>query len=273
MATAEQVDDLNYGIRSGDLEVRLASSPDEVDASQALRYQVFYNEMNAIPSREMAARQRDFDNFDSACEHLMVIDNCRAGLYDSVVGTYRLSRRENAAHAGGFYTAGEYDITQITEQKGEVLELGRSCVAADYRTGHTMALLWRGIAAYVFRHDISWLFGCASLAGTNPEKLALPLSYLHHFHLAPDGLRPRALEHLHTPMDRIPKAHIEKRLARELLPPLIKGYLRVGCFVGYGAVVDEQFQTTDVCVVVKTERVTGKYRQHYEGNRRPVNTA
>ena len=272
MATAEQLDDLSYGIRSGDLEVRLASSEGEIDASQALRYRVFYNEMNAIPSSEMAARQRDFDKFDSACDHLLVIDNSRVGLYDSVVGTYRLSRREHAGRAGGFYTAGEYDIAVITAQRGEILELGRSCVAADYRTGHTMALLWRGIAAYVFTHDIAWLFGCASLSGTNPDELALPLSYLHHFHLAPEGLRPRALEHLHTPMNRFPKEQIEKRLARELLPPLIKGYLRIGCFVGDGAVVDHQFQTTDVCVVVKTERVTGKYRQHYEGNRRPINT-
>ena len=87
MATAEQLDDLSYGIRSGDLEVRLASSEDEIDASQELRYRVFYNEMNAIPSREMAARQRDFDKFDSACDHLLVIDSSRVGLYDSVVGT------------------------------------------------------------------------------------------------------------------------------------------------------------------------------------------
>lgn len=273
MATAEQLDDLNCGIRSGDLEVRLASSANEIDASQALRYRVFYDEMDAIPSQEMAARRRDFDNFDSACDHLLVIDSSRVGFYESVVGTYRLSRRATAISAGGFYTASEYDISDIIAQKGELLELGRSCVAKDYRTGHTMALLWRGIAAYVFSHDIAWIFGCASLSGTNPDELALPLSYLHHFHLAPEGLRPRALRHLRTPMDRISKDQIEKRLARELLPPLIKGYLRVGCFVGDGAVVDHQFQTTDVCVVVKTERVTGKYRQHYEGNRRPISAA
>ncbi len=271
MATAEQLDDLNIGIQSGDLEVRLASSNEEIDASQALRYKIFYEEMAAIPSTEMSELRRDFDKFDRACDHLMVIDNCRNGLYESVVGTYRLSRRVNAERSGGFYTANEYDISDIVAQKGEILELGRSCVAKQYRSGHTMALLWRGIAAYVFSHDIAWMFGCASLRGTEPDQLALPLSYLHHFHLAPEGLRPRALDDLCVSMDLMPKEDIEKRLARELLPPLIKGYLRVGCFVGDGAVVDSQFQTTDVCVVLKTDRVTGKYRQHYEGNRRSVN--
>ena len=213
---------------------------------------------------------------DLRCRQLMLfgrVARCGVGtkLYDSVVGTYRLSRRANAARSGGFYTAKEYDISDILAQEGELLELGRSCVAKDYRSGHTMALLWRGIAAYVFSHDIAWIFGCASLRGTEPEKLALPLSYLHHFHLAPEGLRPRALDTLHTSMDRIPMEQIEKRLARELLPPLIKGYLRVGCFVGHGAVVDSQFQTTDVCVVLKTDRVSEKYRQHYENNRRAAN--
>ena len=152
-------------------------------------------------------------------------------------------------------------------QNGELLELGRSCVATGYRNGHTMALLWRGLAAYVFQHDISWLFGCASLKGVNLQKLILPLSYLYHYHTAPEEIRPRALEQHFVSMGQIPKERIEKRLARELLPPLIKGYLRVGCFVGDGAVVDKQFQTTDVCIILNTNRVADKYRQHYANNR------
>jgi putative hemolysin len=266
MAAAEQLDDLYSGIRSGDLEVRLAASPDEIDASQALRYRVFYDEMGAIPNQEMLKRQRDFDEFDVACDHLMVTDSSRTGLYRSVVGTYRLSRRKNARKAGGFYTASEYDISTIVSQKGELLELGRSCVAAGYRNGHTMSLLWRGIAAYVFSHDVAWMFGCASLQGVNLAKLSLPLSYLHHYHLAPEEIRPCALDGRHVSMGEVPKERIEKRLARALLPPLIKGYLRVGCFVGDGAVIDQQFQTTDVCIVVKTDSVSEKYRQHYENS-------
>ena len=270
MATAEQLDDLYVGIQSGDLEVRLASNSEEIDASQALRYRVFYDEMGAVPSKEMLGFKRDFDDFDMTCDHLLVIDNSRTGIYDSVVGTYRLSRRENAARAGGFYTAQEYDISAILARHGELLELGRSCVAEGYRNGHTMTLLWRGIAAYVFNYDVAWMFGCASLKGVNLEKLALPLSYLHHHHMAPAEIRPRAVEELHVSMDLIPEAEIEKRLARAVLPPLIKGYLRVGCFVGDGAVIDRQFQTTDVCVIIKTDRVSEKYRQHYENSRQSI---
>ena len=133
-----------------------------------------------------------------------------------------------------------------------------------------MALLWRGIAAYVFHHDITLMFGCASLAGVDPDALALPLSYLYHSHLAPDGMRPRALPHLFTAMDRLPADAVDRRAAREALPPLIKGYLRLGGFVGDGAVIDRQFQTTDVCVVVKTDLVASKYRQHYETTRRDL---
>lgn len=267
MATAEQLDDLYDGIRSGDLEVRLASSQDEINALQALRYRVFYNEMGAVPDQEMRQLERDFDQFDPVCDHLIVTDSSGLGSGGPVVGTYRLSRRENAEKSGGFYTAGEYDISALLGQQGEVLELGRSCVAADYRNGHTMGLLWRGVAAYVFHYNVAWMFGCASLNGVDIKKLALPLSYLHHYHIAPLAIRPRALEERYNSMDQVPYAKIEKRIARALLPPLIKGYLRVGCFVGDGAVIDSQFQTTDVCIVVKTDRVAEKYRQHYEHGR------
>jgi len=267
MAAAEQLDDLYQGIRSGDLEVRLASSPDDIDAVQALRYKVFYKEMGAVPDQGMRQQERDFDQFDPACDHLIVTDSSCAGSGGSVVGTYRLSRRRNATKTGGFYTSGEYDISAILEQRGEVLELGRSCVAADYRNGHTMALLWRGVAAYVFNYDVAWMFGCASLNGVDINKLALPLSYLHHYHMAPSAIRPRALAERYNAMDKVPRSKIEKRMARALLPPLVKGYLRVGCFVGDGAVIDFQFQTIDVCIVIKTDGVAEKYRQHYEHGR------
>jgi len=267
MAAAEQLDDLYEGIRSGDLEVRLASSPDDIDALQALRYRVFYSEMGAVPDHQMRQLERDFDQFDPVCDHLMVTDSSRVASSAAVVGTYRLSRRANAKKSGGFYTAGEYDISAIIQQRGEVLELGRSCVAADYRNGHTMALLWRGIAAYVFNYDVAWMFGCASLNGVDIKKLALPLSYLHHYHMAPLKIRPRALTERYNSMDQVPQSKIERRSARSLLPPLVKGYLRVGCFVGDGAVLDFQFQTTDVCIIVKTDGVAEKYRQHYEHGR------
>ena len=108
------------------------------------------------------------------------------------------------------------------------------------------------------------MFGCASLHGTDPRALALPLAYLHHHHLAPPELRPRALEDRYVDMQLMPADAIEPMRALAELPPLVKGYLRLGGFVGDGAVVDEQFNTTDICIVVKTELVTDKYYKHYE---------
>ena len=246
------------------VEIRLAQSAAEIDAAQALRYRVFYEEMAARPTPEMAARKRDFDEFDADCDHLLVIDHKRGLGADGVVGTYRLIRRPVAQKLGRFYSAAEYDIDILTRYPGEILELGRSCVDQAFRTRPTMQLLWRGIAAYVFHYDIAVMFGCASLPGTDPKTLAMPLSYLHHHHLAPPELRPKALPSRFVSMDLMPPSEINTRAALNALPPLIKGYLRLGGFVGEGAVIDEQFNTTDVCVVVKTDLVTDKYFKHYE---------
>ena len=251
-------------IVSGALEVRLAETAAEIDAAQALRYRVFYDEMAARASPEMAARKRDFDEFDQWCDHLLVIDRKRGLGAEGVVGTYRLIRRPVAERLGHFYSAAEYDIDILTKYDGEILELGRSCVDRDFRTRPTMQLLWRGIAAYVFHFDIAVMFGCASLPGTDPLALSMPLSYLHHHHLAPPALRPRAVASRYVSMNILPSSEINTRAAINALPPLIKGYLRLGGFVGDGAVIDEQFNTTDVCIVVKTDLVTDKYFKHYE---------
>lgn len=266
-----------WSLRTGALEVRLARSAAEVTAAQALRYRIFYEEMTARPTEEMALRRLDFDRFDTVADHLLVLDhgdadgNGAAPETGRVVGTYRLVRSDAAARIGHFYTADEYDIAALHRYSGNLLELGRSCVDADFRTGQTMQLLWRGIAAYVFEHRIGLMFGCASFPGVDQDRLALPLSYLYHQRLAPPEMRPRALDQRYTPMDRIPMEEIDGRAAMALVPPLIKGYLRLGGYVGDGAVIDEQFQTTDVCVVVETDRVTRKYLDHYSRREgRPV---
>jgi putative hemolysin len=260
-------------VRSGSLQVRLAETAQDVDAAQALRYRVFYDEMGARPSTEMARLRRDFDSFDGACDHLLVVDHARGNGAQAVVGTYRLIRRPAAERHGRFYSAAEYDISKIAAYPGEILELGRSCVDAAARNRPTMQLLWRGIAAYVFHHDIALMFGCASLPGIDADALAVPLSYLYHHHLAPPALRPRALLERYVDMRRLDPVAFD--LARSLadLPPLIKGYLRLGGFVGDGAVIDHQFNTTDVCVVVKTDLVTDKYYRHYERQARDTSTA
>jgi L-ornithine Nalpha-acyltransferase len=255
-------------IRSGTLAVRLAEGPSEVAASQALRYRVFYEEMGAEPTPEMARARRDFDPFDEVADHLLVIDYARGAGPQSVIGTYRLIRRSAAQRIGRFYSAEEFDISPIVAYPGEILELGRSCVDVSARNRPIMQLLWRGIAAYVFYHQIDLMFGCASLPGTDPEALAAPLSYLYYHHLAPPALRPRALAARYVDMRRLPTNAIDPAKALAELPPLIKGYLRLGGFVGDGAVIDRQFNTTDVSIVVKTDLITDKYYRHYERQKR-----
>lgn len=251
-------------LRAGNLEVRLASSAAEIDAAQALRYRVFYQEMAAHPTPETARARRDVDRFDAHCDHLLVIDHSHSTPAEYVIGTYRLLRRAAAADAGGFYSASEFDIATLVSLPGEILELGRSCVDVGYRNRPTMQLLWRGIAAYVFHHQVELMFGCASLPGTDVEAHAETLAYLYHYHLAPPALRPRALDKLYVDMKLRPQSDINARASLAALPPLIKGYLRLGGFIGDGAVIDAQFNTIDVCVVVKTDLVTEKYMRHYD---------
>ena len=249
---------------AGDFEVRLASSVAEIEAAQALRFRVFYEEMAARPTAEIAATRRDFDAFDEVCDHLLVLDRRRGEGPEGIVGTYRLIRRSAAAKIGRFYSSAEYDIRPMIDYPGEVLELGRSCIEKDARNTATMQMLWRGIALYAFHYNIQVMFGCASLPGTDPSQHGLPLSYLHHHHLAPPEIRARALPERYVKMDVLEPGSYDPRKAMARVPPLIKGYLRLGGFVGDGAVIDSEFNTTDVFIVVKTELVTEKYIRHYE---------
>ena len=251
-------------LRAGNLGLRLATRPAEIDAVQALRYRVFYEEMGAVPDRLTSLSRRDADRFDHYADHLIVMDYALGDGPQAVVGTYRMLQREGAAAAGGFYSASEYDIAPLLGFPGRLLELGRSCVDLQYRGRAVMQLLWRGIAAYVFAHEIDLMFGCASLAGTNPDAVAAELTYLHHNHLAPPALRPTAVRNRRVDMNRLPPGAVDARRVLTSLPPLIKGYLRLGAMVGEGAVVDTQFNTIDVAVVVKTDLVTDKYIDHYK---------
>jgi putative hemolysin len=255
--------DRSVDVRSNALHLRLAETEEEVVAAQALRYRVFYEEMSAKVTSENAAAKRDFDAFDDYCDHMVVFDDARGAGPDAIIGTYRVMRRNAAKRCGGFYSTSEFNIANLLAFPGEVMELGRSCVEADHRNGGTMQLLWRGIANYVLAHDVGLMFGCASLPGVEPEALALPLSYLYHRHLAPPALRAKALPERYVAMNIISPEDLSRRTALHMLPPLLKGYLRLGGFVGEGAVIDHDFGTTDVCVVVKTESVTDRYFRHY----------
>ncbi len=261
------------GIRHGTIEVRLARSEDEVHAAQRLRYSVFYEEMTAKPAPEVAAARRDFDRFDDYCDHLLVIDH--SGGAPAIIGTYRLLRRSAAERHDGFYTATEFDISPLLSIGGEILEVGRACVAPANRNRPTMQLLWRGIATYTVHYGAKIMFGCGSLPGTDPQKLARPLSYLHYNHLAPAEIRARALPDRYVRTDLLPPrevdaeaavAELDARATLSALPPLIKGYLRLGGYIGDGAVIDREFDTTDVCIIVVTDRLAEKYFNHYLRN-------
>jgi putative hemolysin len=206
---------------AGDFEVRLAQTTAEIDAAQALRFRIFYEEMQANPTPEMARLRRDFDAYDEVCDHLLVLDRRRGDGPEGIVGTYRLIRRSAAAKLGRFYSAAEYDVGPMVDYPGEVLELGRSCIARDARNTATMQMLWRGIALYSFHYNIQVMFGCASLPGTEPAHDALALSYLYHHHLAPPEIRVRALESRYIKMDMLEPGSYEPRKALARVPPLI----------------------------------------------------
>ena len=254
--------------RMGALEVRLARSKGDVKRAQKLRYKVFYKDGSAIADAATMLAQRDKDAFDKICDHLLVIDHAAKPTLSGkqpVVGTYRLLRQDIAERHGGFYTNDEFDISGLmARQSGlKFLELGRSCVLPPYRTKRTVELLWHGVWSYVRRHHLDVMIGCASFEGTDPDRLALPLSFLHHFAAAPEGWRAGAHASRRVNMNLIPKDNIDTKAALRMLPPLIKGYLRVGAFVGDGAVIDHQFGTTDVLVVMPVSLISGRYLDHF----------
>jgi putative hemolysin len=214
--------------------------------------------------------RRDVDEYDAVCDHLLVIDHdVRAKRFRKakplVVGTYRLLLQDVADRHFGFYTAGEYDIGPMLEANSgsRFLELGRSCVLPAYRDKRSVELLWHGIWTYVLHHRIDAMIGCASLEGTDPEKLALPLSFLHHYARAPDRWQARALRERYVPMNIMPKDAIDPKRALRALPPLVKGYLRLGATFGDGAVIDRQFGTTAVLVVLPTAAINQRYVDHF----------
>ncbi|MFZ4540394.1 MAG: GNAT family N-acetyltransferase, partial [Rickettsiales bacterium] len=249
-------------INSGHLTLRLAENEADVYAAQRLRYRIFCEEMGAVANLAVQQQKRDFDMFDEACYHLIVIDNTRVG--DArVVGTYRLLTRANMVKVGSFYTETEYDISAIKANTAEMMELGRSCVEQQYRTRPVIQMLWQGIGAFIVAKDIKLMFGCASFHGVNVKEHVHALSYLYHYHLAPEGIRPVALPAHYVNMNLMPKEEVVPRAALGVLPPLIKGYLRLNGLVGDGAVLDYAFNTCDVSIVVQTEAMHARYADRY----------
>jgi L-ornithine Nalpha-acyltransferase len=259
-----------YG-RIGSLEVRLARKKSEVRQAQRLRYKVFYEEMSAVPGALAMLSRRDEDEFDLVFDHLLVVDrgdaaNGRRWGRPRVVGTYRVLRQQVADRYDGFYTQSEYNIMPLIQAKGgdySFMELGRSCVLKPYRNKRTLELLWQGVWSYVREHGVDVMVGCASFEGTDPSVHATALSFLYHHALAPDDWRVRAHEHLRVDMNMLPAAAVNARAALKALPPLIKGYLRLGAYIGDGAVIDHQFGTTDVLIILPVEAIKTRYFAHF----------
>ena len=245
--------------------IKFAEKKSELKEAQALRYSVFYKEKKAIPTISKKILRLDYDKVDKFADHLIVIDENRKGAKNKIVGTYRLLRGDIAAHCGGFYTSSEFDLSKILNsyENNTILELGRSCVHQDYRNGTIMNLLWKAIAEYVKLYDIKVLLGCASFHGTDVMKYTNELSYLRKNFSLPDKLSVKSLDTKIYPAYTEINSKINDLRTFVKLPPLIKGYIRLGGRVSHDCFIDHKFNTIDLCVIVTTDNLDEKYKKKY----------
>lgn len=246
-----------------DFELRLASEPEDLRAAQQLRYEVFVEELGGDGPLVDREQRLERDEYDPYYDHLMLFHRASG----EVVGVYRLMRGERAAEFGRFYSETEYDLTRLKESGRNLLELGRSCLHRDFRGGAAMHHLWNGLAGYVADHGIEILFGVASFHGTDVDALRQPLSFLHHWRLAPQDLRARARDESFQSMDLLSKEEVDRRAAMRATPSLIKAYLRLGGVVGEGAWIDRDFNATDVCLILDTSRMNPREAERYARDR------
>jgi L-ornithine Nalpha-acyltransferase len=236
--------------------VIISRDDEDVIAAQRLRYEVFYEEMQARADMRTRVARRDIDEFDSFCEHILVSENSTP---NRPVATYRLMRREAASAKGGFYSEGEFNLAPLFVRRPhlEYLELGRACVLASHRTRPIISMLWQGIWNYVRANGIDVMFGCLSLEGSDPVAHQAHLSFLARNFPAPADWHVKAVETRSVPMN--PSSDYDDALVARTLPPLLKGYLRLGCYIGEGAVIDHQFNSTDVFVLLPVANINSRY--------------
>lgn len=245
----------------GALEVRLARGSEDIEAAQRLRYSVFHEELGARSLAAGILESRDADRFDDVCDHLLVVDTD----VNRIVGTYRLLRQECAQESGGFYSSDEFELETLVARHPTLrfLELGRSCVLPEYRSKRTIELLWQGIWAYVNHYDIGVMTGCASFHGTIPAAHAQALSFLAQNCRADADWAVSAISSRYNAMDLVPAEAVDMRAALAAMPPLIKGYLRLGAKIGDGCVVDHDFGTTDVFIILPVQTIAARYVNYY----------
>lgn len=262
--TPDEPGSVNSSQDSSPISLRLAKTPAEIIEAQRLRYKIFYEEFDIFPPQEVADEERDFDEYDPYADHLIVVDESLPDGADKIVGTYRLFRQEALPQNMPFYSTQEFDISRLIKNGGKLLELGRSCVLPEYRTKYVMQKLWQGIAEYLSVHKIDLMFGCASFQERDPHSIIDQLAYFHHYHSPPEDLSVTAKIDCTIDLDFKPKEDLDVRRIFSDLPALIKGYLRLGAYIGHGAFADKTLHCIDVCIILPTHQVTGKYKKHYD---------
>ena len=242
----------------GSIELKIIDNTDQLmHKVKKLRYESFFGESDKV--------KYDSDEFDKLCDHLVAIDKSISD--DYVVGTYRLLLKPKFVKSQKFYSQSEFNISKLTKKKSlTLLEAGRSCVHKNYRDGSVIKLLWRGLATYIVKNQVDIVFGCASFPSSNHNLFRNQLSYLKHFHSSPKYLKTKPLWKLKVKFKTIDKKLLSSNEELRKLPPLIKAYIRVGAFVGPGAIVDKKFDTTDVLIVLETKKILKKYSKLYLKN-------
>jgi putative hemolysin len=234
---------------SNNFEVKLANNADELNEIYKLRYEellLCYNQNNSNETGLF------IDEYDEQSDHLIVVD-LRNGM---IAGTYRLVRKEHIENIGSFMTESEFDLTNLKDY--DVLELARAVVRKEYRDGITIALLWQGILRYVEAYQIKFLFGTASFHGTDSNLYKHALSKIYHYHLSPLEYRTRAVGNI-AHMNLFTKDSINLGLARREMPPLIKGYIKLGATFGENAFLDYDFNSLDVLTLIDIDKLNPKY--------------
>jgi putative hemolysin len=232
------------------LTVAFAQTEDEVREAQRLRYKIFSEEMGARLTGRVPGLDQDL--FDSFCEHLLVRDS------DSleVVGTYRILNPDQARKLGGYYSETEFDLTRLSHLSERMVEVGRSCVHPDYRSGGTIALLWSGLAKYMKARGYDYLIGCASISMADGGHAAASIyRRLGMEHMSP-------IEWRVFPRHRLPLEALDNTL-NVPLPPLLKGYMRLGCYVCGEPAWDPDFNTADLLVMLPLALINHRYARHF----------
>ncbi len=229
------------------LSVSLARSREEVKEAQRLRHRVFVEEMGLHRAR---AGDLERDRFDPFCIHLIV----RNGATGEVVGTYRILTPERAAALGSFMAESEFDLSCLTPLRAQMVEVGRACIDADYRSGSIIMLLWSGLAAFTQSRGLSYLFGCATVGWGEQESDPQAM----YKTLAPRYLAPA--EYRVLPRTRPPR---RGGASSGSIPPLLKGYLRAGAWICGAPGWDPELETVDLPVLLPLQRVDSRYARHF----------